>query len=252
MPTPTHGSATLPESMDRVRASRPSLGPHAATEQTELRVVSGLEVICGCMFSGKTARLIALLESAAASGRPALAVKHAIDDRYDAAHLATHDGRRFPAATARSAAEILALTDPRHAAPAPAPESRPEARGSAVSEPRRTPDAGVIGIDEAHFFGSELTAACRMLTRRGFSVIAVGLHHDAWGRPFAPLPALMELADVVTLMQAPCSGCGEPAEYSQRMTPVTDPLMVGGPEAYQPRCGGCFVPLPLPAYPALG
>jgi thymidine kinase len=193
------------------------------------------------MFSGKTARLIGLLQAAAAAGRRVLAVKHAIDDRYDASHLATHDGRRFPAASARNAAEVMRLA---------AGDDAVACREAAVVEPagrsaRRIP-FDVIGVDEAHFFGDELTDVCRALVRHGRSVIAVGLHHDAWGRPFAPLPALIELADVVTLLQAPCTGCGAPAEYSQRMTPVTDPLMIGGPEAYQARCAGCFVPLAPP------
>ena len=49
-----------------------------------------LVVICGCMFAGKTTRLIELLRTAAAAGRRVLAVKHADDTRYDPTRLATH------------------------------------------------------------------------------------------------------------------------------------------------------------------
>ncbi|MGE0479357.1 MAG: thymidine kinase [Phycisphaerae bacterium] len=178
-----------------------------------------LTVICGCMFAGKTAELIERLSAAQHAGKSARAFKHAIDVRYQAGRLATHDGRTFPAQVASSAAEIAA----------------------------RRGDARVVGIDEAQFFGRALVAVCRTLTAAGVGVIVVGIDHDAWGRPFPPLPELKTLANEVRVLSAPCRVCGRPARFSERMVPVTDPLMVGGPEAYEPRCEACFHPLPAPA-----
>jgi thymidine kinase len=169
------------------------------------------------MFAGKTARLIDRLRAAETAGRRTLAIKHAVDDRYRAGELATHDGRRYPATVCRNAAEVAAVAAAQH--------------------------AQVVGIDEVQFFGRELAEICRALVAGGVDVIAVGLEHDAWGRPFPPVPQLAELADRVTVMTAACGLCGAAAHFTQRMTPVIDGDMIGGPGDYEPRCQACFRPL---------
>ena len=66
-----------------------------------------IEVICGCMFAGKTALLIERLSEARAAGRRVRAFKHSLDTRYDVTRLATHDGRTFEAIPAADADAIL-------------------------------------------------------------------------------------------------------------------------------------------------
>lgn len=178
-----------------------------------------LEVICGCMFAGKTTELIRRLAEAQAAGQVVLPIKHASDDRYDVTQLMTHARQGFACRTASDPDEILSVTA----------------------------NAAVVGIDEAHFFGRGLTAVCQTLRQQGKRVIVVGLDNDAWGRPFPPLPALKEAADQVTVLTTPCQTCGRPARFSQRLVPVTDPTMVGGLGEYSPRCREHFESLPAPA-----
>lgn len=178
-----------------------------------------LIVITGCMFAGKTTRLIERLTGALTAGRRVLAIKHSDDTRYDPQQLATHDGRVLPC--------------------------RPLADTGAISAAAAAFD--VLGIDEAHFFGRGLPAVCAALTARGKDVLVAGIDHDAWGRPFPPLPELRSAASDVELLTAPCGRCGEPARYSQRLTPVRATSMVGGAGEYEPRCAACFEPLPPPA-----
>ena len=177
-----------------------------------------VEVIAGSMFSGKTARLIARLRAAQRSGRRVGAFKHRIDDRYDADHLITHIQDRWPAVRVKGATDVI----------------------------ERCSQLDAIGIDEGHFFGRPLVGAVRELAEAGKRVIVVGLEYDAWGRPFVPIPQLMELADEVLHMYAACRVCGGQARYSQRMVPVDSNVMVGGADLYQPRCQRCFVPLNSP------
>jgi thymidine kinase len=177
-------------------------------------------VLCGCMFAGKTTRLIERLEAAAATRR-ILAVKHALDRRYDPSQLATHDARRLAARAVRD--------------------------GGAIEQLVATEGPDVVGIDEAHFFGRPLAATCARLAAAGCGVIVAGLDHDAWGQDFPPFPELLKLADEVETLRAPCTVCGAPSPYSQRMVPVTDPTMVGGTGEYEPRCPAHFRPLPGPA-----
>ena len=178
-----------------------------------------IEVICGCMFAGKTGLLIERLAAAQRAGRSVCAFKHRLDARYDASHLATHDDRRFDAVAVCSAAEGL----------------------------ERSVGAEVVGLDEAHFFGRPLIAACRTMRARGQRVILVGLDYDMWGQPLTPLPELKEIADCVDVLHTACAVCGKPARHSQRMVPIIGNDIVGGPAEYQPRCPDCFEPLPPPA-----
>ncbi len=174
-----------------------------------------LEVVRGCMFAGKTARLIERLADAAGRGERIAAFKHWDDDRYAHDALATHDGRRHPASAVRSAGELAALVG----------------------------DARLVVVDEAQFFGPALTASCWALRAAGRCVLVAGIDFDVWGRPLEPMPSLAVLADVVETLTAPCTLCGRAARYSQRMTPVVGGNLVGGPGDFAPRCIACFVPL---------
>lgn len=184
----------------------------------EARRRSGrIEVVCGCMFSGKSQVLISRVQNARQRNERVTVFKHASDTRYDASSIVTHDRRRLVAVPIERSNELLTAAT----------------------------DADVIAIDEAQFFDAELPAVCRDLAESGKHVIAVGLDRDSWGLPFGPMPELIAMADEVTRTTAQCAVCGRPAEFTQRTTPIGGD-MVGGEEAYEPRCGQCFTPPPAP------
>ncbi len=170
------------------------------------------------MFAGKTEQLIARLRQAAGEGRYVKAFKHAIDNRYDPTHLVTHTQDRFDAAPVPNAAAVL----------------------------EQSVGADVVAIDEGQFFQNELVPVVETLLARGVDVFVAGITHDAWGRPFEPLPQLMKMADDVVTKQSPCRVCGAPSPYTQRITPVSTLHMVGGLDDYEPRCEEHFTPLPGP------
>ena len=174
-----------------------------------------LEVICGCMFSGKTEQLIGRLLAARHDGRLVQAFKHTIDERYSRRNLASHSGQHFPAEPVTAAAEVL----------------------------QQVGRANVVAIDDAQFFDESLIVVCRHLRDRGCRVITAGLDRDCWSKPFGPIPELADTADEVIHTQAVCAACGQPATYTHRHAPIErGGSMVGGPEAYEPRCTQCFKP----------
>lgn len=172
-----------------------------------------LIVVCGPMFSGKSTELIRRLAAGAAHG-PVLAFKPRRDDRYHPNDIAAHTGVTYPAVPVDTASEI----------------------GPAAAR------AGVIGIDEAHFFGASLTPVCAALLARGVSLVVAGVERDHRGRPFEPFPSLLCEADEVIKLSGPCARCGAPALHSQRMVESQDTIVVGGAEAYEARCRACFRP----------
>jgi len=181
-----------------------------------------IEIITGCMFSGKTSRLIRRLEQAVAAGQTVSAFKHQIDRRYSTRDIVSHDGRRLPAQAIAGGSELLL----------------------------RSGCAEVIGIDEGQFFDGELLAACSALRASGRRVIVAGLNLDCRGRPFSPMDQMAAAADDVRTTWAVCAVCRTEAEFTYRKAPlVAESNMVGGSEAYEPRCAQCFHP-PQAARPA--
>ena len=177
-----------------------------------------LDLISGCMFSGKTQELIRRLDEARYAGSTIQAFKPALDDRYAIAAVASHREIRFPAI---AVPDVAALAE------------------------QVQDDTRVIGIDEAQFFGQEIVALAEELANRGRHVIVAGLDLDFLARPFGPMPLLAAYADRLTKLQASCQypGCGShQASRTQRLldgvpAPADGPLVViGGAATYQARC----------------
>ncbi len=174
-----------------------------------------LEVVHGSMFAGKTEYTISRLRQETSNHRRVKAFKHIIDSRYEPDALVTHRLDRFEAVRVPDAETIEAMCD----------------------------DVDVVAIDEGHFFGTDLIPVVRALRDRGLTVLVAGITYDVWGRPFDPIPQLIEFADHVELCQAPCRVCGRPAPYNQRNTKMDALHMVGGLDDYEPRCAEHFTPL---------
>lgn len=166
------------------------------------------------MFAGKTTELIRRLAAARAEQPLTVAIKPVRDTRYALEELVTHAGERVCAVATPSAAEI------------------PVAVGNAM----------VIGIDEAHFFGPELTEVCVKLVESGRRVIVSGLEFDHRGDVFEPFPGLLTKADETTRLTAICTLCGGEAIHSQRLVASDERIAVGGVGDYEPRCAQCFKP----------
>ena len=174
-----------------------------------------IEVICGCMFSGKTEELIRQVRRAHIAKQRTQIFKPIIDNRYSADDVSSHDKNRIAAFPVSEAREILTLID-----------------DSAVN----------VAIDEAQFFNEELIDVACQLADQGKRVIVAGLDTDWRGRPFGPMPHLLAIAEVVRKQQAICRVCGAPATRTQRLVPATGDILIGSSEAYEARCREHFDP----------
>ena len=174
-----------------------------------------VEVIVGCMFSGKTEELIKQLKRAQYGRQKLQVFKPQIDDRYSEDHVASHNQSLFPSTVVKSSFEIL----------------------SSVEK-----NTQVIGIDEGQFFDDDLVEVATVLANSGKRVIIAGLDTDWKGRPFGNIPALMAIAEVVRKQYAICMVCGEPATRTQRLVAADSDILVGSTEAYEARCRNHFDP----------
>jgi thymidine kinase len=173
-----------------------------------------IEVVCGCMFSGKSEELIRRLRRAVIAKQKVQVFKPKIDDRYAVDQVRSHSGAGFDALPVSSALEILNLVEP---------------------------DTTVVGIDEAQFFDLELAHVVAKLADSGKRVICAGLDLDFRGEPFGPMPTLLAIAEHVDKLTAICVVSGEPATRTQRIingkpASYNDPIiLVGATESYEAR-----------------
>jgi len=174
-----------------------------------------MEVICGPMFSGKSEELIRRLRRARIARKRVQVFKPALDDRYSQDEIVSHSDSRMKSEIVKSAAEILPGLDWR---------------------------TQVVGIDEANFLGSGLVEVATQLADSGKQVLIAGLDTDYMGRPFAPLPDLLCLAESITKTLAICMRCGSPAKHTQRLVEAEDLIVVGAAGLYEARCRRCFEP----------
>jgi thymidine kinase len=184
--------------------------PHSIPKET-----GWIEVITGCMFSGKTEELIRRLRRARIAKQKVLIFKPKIDTRYSAEAIVSHSEQSLPSVLIENANDILKLSK----------------------------DAQVIGIDEAQFFSNDLVEICNTLAYQGKRVLVAGLDQDYRGIPFEPMPQLLAIAEYITKSLAICVVCGNPADKTQRKTYAAERVVVGATDVYEARCRKChYIP----------
>jgi len=184
--------------------------PHAMPKDT-----GWIEVITGCMFSGKTEELIRRLRRAEIAKQKVKIFKPLIDTRYSDKSIVSHNEQSLPSILIKDINEVLDQSE----------------------------DAQVIAIDEAQFFSADITKVCNKLAMSGKRVIVAGLDQDYLGVPFEPMPQLLAIAEYITKQLAICVECGNPADKTQRKTASSERVIVGAADIYEARCRQChYIP----------
>ncbi len=171
-----------------------------------------IEVIAGSMFSGKTEELIRRLKRAKIARLKVEIFKPAIDTRYSAAEVVSHDENSIMSTPVETSGNIMLLAG----------------------------DVDVIGIDEAQFFDNGLLEVSVTLVNMGIRVIIAGLDMDFKGKPFGPIPGLMAVADHITKVHAICMRCGDVAQFSHRFSKADKLVLLGEKDEYEPLCRSCY------------
>jgi thymidine kinase len=171
-----------------------------------------IEVICGCMFSGKTEELIRRVNRAVIAKQRIVLFKPSVDVRYDDIKVVSHNRNSLNSVVVQRPQDILLLAN----------------------------EADVIAIDEAQFFDESLVEVCTALAYRGKRVILSGLDMDFEGKPFGIMPQLICVAEFVTKVQAICMCCGGAASFSFRLSNIKQQILLGEKDEYEPRCRACF------------
>ena len=187
--------------------------PHFHFGQEGSSRVSGwIEIITGCMFSGKTEELIRRLKRSQLARQKVTIFKPVVDTRYHLENIVSHNHNSIPSIPVTNPKEIILLAI----------------------------DCEVVGIDEAQFFDENLVEVCTFLANQGKRVIIAGLDMDYVGLPFGPIPHLMAVSEFVTKVHAICMQCGSVASYSYRLNKNKNTVLLGEKDVYEARCRKCF------------
>lgn len=179
-----------------------------------MEVKKGLiEVVCGGMFSGKTAELIRRVQRAEIAKQKVQIFKPKIDDRFSKNHIVTrsHNSSLESIVVVPPSINILDLIDS---------------------------DTDVVGIDEAQFFDNGIINVCTTLADRGVRVIVAGLDMDFRRQPFGPMPFLLAIAESVHKFHAVCVECHSDASFSYKTSGGEEVVEVGN--HYKALCRECL------------
>ena len=185
----------------------------------ENRKFGWIECICGGMFSGKSEELLRRIKRGVIAKQKVLLFKPAIDNRYEANKVSTHNGNSYESVLIEDAAEIYNYV--------------------------KNNKYDIIGIDEVQFFNDNVVEVINTLADMGTRVIVAGLDMDFKAEPFHPMPEIMAISEMVTKLHAVCNKCGKEASRSQRLIDgkparYDEPIVViGASESYEARCRHC-------------
>lgn len=186
--------------------------PHFGGRRKEDHV-GWIEVISGCMFSGKTEELIRRLNRAIIARQKVEIFKPVVDKRYHPENIVSHNETSIRSTAVNFPSDILLLSG----------------------------ECDVVGIDEAQFFDDSIVEVTNTLANSGKRVIIAGLDMDFEGRPFGPMPQLLAIAEFVTKVHAICAQTGELASFSFRLSKDEKQVMLGEQGKYEARSRRAFL-----------
>ncbi len=179
--------------------------------------IGWIEIITGCMASGKTEELIRRIETAEIAKQDVGIFKPRTDTR-SKKFVSSRKGCKKKAIEVNEAKEILQFID------------RFE----------------VFAVDEVQFFSEKIVSVVNKLSKAKKRVILSGTDTNFRGEPFGIVPNLIAIADEHTILHAVCMKChSQHANRTQRLingkpAPYNDDLIkVGGDQMYEARCKNC-------------
>ena len=173
---------------------------------------SYLKIILGCMYAGKTSKLINIYNMMKFSNIPTLVINYKEDTRYSNTLLSTHDKKMIPCI------QSLNLMD---------------------TMKNGTIEEKVIIINEGQFF-PDLVKFVKELLAKDKHIYVCGLDGDFQMNKFGGILDLIPLCNEVEKLSAICSICanGTKAYFTKRITSETGQKVIGS-NNYLPVCRKC-------------
>jgi len=170
-----------------------------------------IEIIIGCMFSGKSTELIRRCNRYGAIGKKQLIINHTLDVRAMHNTLKTHDGVTSQALMLTNLMDLV---------------NNKQYRDVLYS-------TEIIGIDEGQFF-DDIVEFVKYIEPLHKTVIIAGLDGDSDRNPFGHILECIPLCDEVIKLTAldMVSSDGSKGIFTKRIGEKNNVIAVGGKESY--------------------
>ena len=180
--------------------------------------IGSIDIIMGCMFSGKSTELIRLANRYKVLEMKVLIVNHKLDNRYSKDAVATHSDIKMDCLSIDSLSKI--------------------------KEFYKTPysESQVIIIEEAQFFEGLYDFVLDSCEKDGKHVIVVGLDGDSNRNMFGDIIKLIPVCDSVKKLYGLCVRCkdGTKACFTKRLVDNDSQVFIGTTE-FQAVCRKCYL-----------
>ena len=177
-----------------------------------------LEVIYGCMFSGKTTLLINKFNELSKTNK-CLAINYIFDKRYTNSNkIVSHTQDYIDCICIKDLKELTSNYD------------------NLV----KFNDAQYIFINEAQFFTNLKNWVLYVKNTLNKNVILCGLDLDFKRKQFGEIMDLIIYANKTFRMQGQCNECGNSSLYTHRIVNNNDKILIGTKE-YIPLCNTCWI-----------
>lgn len=172
-----------------------------------------IDIIMGCMFSGKSTEIIRLINRYKALDKKIIIINHKNDDRYKKNSISTHSNININCISLDNLNVI-------------------ETESSYDYQ-----NTDVIVIEEAQFFNNLYEFALKAADIDNKIVIIAGLDGDSNREAFGDIIKLIPKCDSVTKLHALCSICkdGTLASFTKRLVNNSNQILIGVSE-FMPVC----------------
>ena len=179
---------------------------------------SGITLIYGPMFSGKTTKLIEIYKEMLAQKKNCIAINYELDTRYGKNKIISHDGLAIDSYSITNIDDFI--------------------NNSATKE--LISSADFIFINEAQFFESILENVLYLTNILKKNVVLCGLDLDYKRQKFGTMMDLLSKATNVFKMTGKCVKCNGTSCYSHRTVASYFQILIGTTE-YIPLCETCYI-----------
>jgi thymidine kinase len=178
---------------------------------------SYLELFVGCMYAGKTGKLVDIYRQGLFCNLKIMVINYAGDKRYSQTELSTHDKIMIPCIQTETLTHLY------------------------IDHKQEIEEADVILINEGQFFSDLYSWVSHLIDNSEKRIYICGLDGDFERRKFGQMLDLIPLCDKITKLTALCSICknGTPAIHSFRCTNEKGQKVIGN-DNYIPLCRKCY------------
>jgi thymidine kinase len=191
------------------------MGNNQSYNMSESIKYGSLHLIIGCMYAGKSTKLIEIYNDVLDNDKHATILTHSLENRYSINEISTHDQHKIPCVKYSSIELFI------------------------ENEANIIETSDVILVDEAQFF-EDLLSILKLVEKYNKTVFVFGLDGDFKRNKFGKILDLIPLCDSIEKITATCK-CDNVAIFSNRTIHNETQILVGSTDAYEPLCRKCYI-----------